>query len=73
MTLKSNEIQPGWSVIDANGDDVGKVVEVDANAIKVKKDGMFGGELVVSTGNVADVEPGHVELSVAKADLHSPQ
>ena len=69
MTLNANEIQPGWDVVDANGDELGKVVEVDAEHIKVKKGGLFGGEVVVPAQTVAEVEPGHVELSVAKGDL----
>ena len=70
MTLTANEIQPGWAVIDANGEDLGTVVEVDASQIRVKKSGLFSGaEVLVPTSSVREVEPGHVELSVAKADL----
>jgi len=70
MTLNSNEIQLGWAVVDANGEDLGTVVEVDDAHIKVKKSGLLGGaETLVPASAVSEVEPGHVELSIAKADL----
>jgi hypothetical protein len=70
MSYDAEAIQPGWTVIDANGDEVGTVVEADAQTMRVKKGGFLGGEVTVPRDAVSEVETGHVELSLAKGDLH---
>ena len=69
MSLDSELIQPGWKVVDANGDDVGTVVDVEGTDLTVKKTGLFGGEVHVPRDAVADVETGRVEIDRAKSDL----
>ena len=69
MNLDIDSIQPGWRVVDANGDDIGTVVEADGPDITVKKSGFFGGELHVPRDTIAEVETGRVEINRPKTDL----
>ena len=69
MTLDLYEIQPGWTVVDANGDEIGTVISAEGTEIVVKKSGLLGGELRVPRAAVAEVETGRVELSRAKNEL----
>jgi len=69
MSLEINTIQPGWRVVDANGDEIGTVVDAAGNDLRVKKSGFLGGEIHVPTDAVAEIETGRVELNRAKADL----
>ena len=64
-------IQPGWSVVDSNGEEVGTVVRLDENGIHVRKPGILGGELVVPKSACAYAEEGRVELSATRKDLES--
>lgn len=67
--LDSEAIQPGWLVVDANGDDIGTVVNVEGAEITVKKSGLLGGEVHVPRDAVAEVETGRVEINRVKGDL----
>jgi hypothetical protein len=69
MTLEM-EIQPGWTVVDVNGEDVGTVVDAEGPEIKVKKSGLLGGELHIPRDAVTEVETGRVEINRAKGELH---
>jgi hypothetical protein len=69
MTLEADGIQAGWKVVDANGEDVGTVIEADGPEMTVKKGGLFGGEVHVPMEAVAEVETGRVEIDRAKSDL----
>lgn len=69
MTLELEEIQPGWTVVDASGEELGSVVGVDADAIRIKKSGLMGGELRAPRDSVAEVETGRVELRLTKNEL----
>ena len=69
MDTSVNLAQPGWTVIDADGADVGTVIENDGTEIKVKTGGLMSKVLTVPLTNVGDVETGRVELTVAKKDL----
>lgn len=62
------EIQPGWTVVDANGEVVGTVTEAGSD-ITVKKSGLLGGEVHVPRESVTEVETGRVEIDRAKRDL----
>jgi len=64
-------IQPGWTVVDSNGEELGKVVRVDAEGIHVRKGGLIGGEVVVPKSACTDAEEGRVELSVTRKDIES--
>ena len=69
MDLSVEMIQPGWTVFDANGQEIGRVVDAEGTTIKVKKSGLLGGDIEVPREAVAEVETGRVELNRAKADL----
>jgi len=62
-------IQPGWQVVDANGEDIGTVIEAEGTEITVKKSGLLGGQVNVPTDAIAEVETGRVEINRAKGDL----
>lgn len=69
MSLQLEEIQPGWAVIAANGEELGSVVAVENDVIRIKKNGLLGGEVYAPRDMVAEVETGRVELSVTKDEL----
>lgn len=62
-------IQPGWTVVDSNGEEVGAVLAADEHTIRIRKQGMLGGEAEVARDKCSNIEEGRVELSVAKGDL----
>ena len=69
MTVDIESIQPGWTVVDANGEEVGKVVDTEGGALKVKKGGFLGGEVQVSRNAITEVETGRVEINQTKNEL----
>jgi hypothetical protein len=69
MTLQLDEIQPGWTVVDASGEELGTVIGVEADAIRIKKSGLMGGEWRAPRDSVAEVETGRVELRLTKNEL----
>jgi hypothetical protein len=69
VNIDIETIQPGWQVVDANGEDIGTVVEAEGSEITVKKSGFLGGQISVPTDAVAEVETGRVEINRAKGDL----
>lgn len=69
MTFDTEMIQPGWQVVDANGDDIGTVVEAEGSEITVKKSGLLGGQVHIPRDAVAEIETGRVEINRAKSDL----
>jgi hypothetical protein len=69
MGMDIEEIQPGWRVIDANGEDVGTVTQAEGTDITVKKAGFLGGEVHISRDAVTEIETGRIEIDRAKGDL----
>ena len=69
MNIDIETIQPGWNVVDANGEDIGTVIEAEGTEITVKKSGLLGGQIHVPTDAVTEVETGRVEINRAKGDL----
>ncbi len=69
MNADVEMIQPGWTVVDADGVDLGTVVDATGPDIRVKKGGMLGGEVSVPRDAVVEVETGRVELNRSKRDL----
>ncbi len=69
MTFDTEMIQPGWRVVDANGDDIGTVVEAEGSEITVKKSGILGGQVQIPRDAVAEIETGRVEINRAMSDL----
>ena len=73
MTMNPDQsIQPGWSVMASDGEDLGTVVSVDPSNIHVKKGGLIGSSVMdIPRSYVDEVETGRVELSVTKSELKS--
>jgi len=69
MGMDVEEIQPGWHVVDANGEDIGTVTQAEGLDITVKKSGFLGGEVHVPREAVTEIETGRVEINRAKNDL----
>jgi len=69
VNMDIESIQPGWQVVDANGEDIGTVIEAEGTEITVKKSGLLGGQVNVPTDAIAEVETGRVEINRAKGDL----
>jgi len=68
MSMRSNmgEVMKGAEVIDANGEKVGKVVEVGRNSFKVEKGFIFHKDMHLPMSAVARTHDNHVHLNVAK-------
>jgi hypothetical protein len=69
VNIDIETIQPGWHVVDANGEDLGTVIQAEAGEITVKKSGLLGGQISLPTDCVAEIETGRVEINRAKGDL----
>lgn len=67
--MEVEDIQPGWRVVDANGEEIGTVTQAEGSEITVKKSGFLGGEVHVPLDAVAEVETGRVDINRAKGDL----
>lgn len=77
-------IEPGWSVVDADGDEIGKVEEVVGdtgedifNGLSVST-GLLGRPKYVPAERVRNITDGRVELDLAsdavdRLDDHEPQ
>jgi hypothetical protein len=69
MELDTDLIQPGWRVVDANGEEIGTVIAAEGTEITVKKSGLLGGQVHVPRDAVTEIETGRVEINRAKSDL----
>ena len=69
MTLQLEEIQPGWTVVDASGEELGTVIGVEGDALRIKKKGLMGGEWRAPRDSIGEVETGRVELRLTKNEL----
>lgn len=69
MELDTEMIQPGWHVVDANGEEIGTVVEAEGGEITVKKSGLLGGQVQIPRSAIAEIETGRVEINRTKSDL----
>ena len=68
-------IEPGWKVVDAGGDDVGRVEEVVGdtgvdifNGLSIST-GLLGGSLYVPAEVVSTIVEGAVHLQLSAADV----
>lgn len=69
MGLFAEEIQPGWQVIDAAGEELGTVISVDRESVSIQRQGLLGGVWHAPMDAVREVETGRVELSLRKEEL----
>jgi hypothetical protein len=68
-------IEQGWSVVDSEGDDVGRIDEVLGdeeadifNGLNILK-GMIGTKTYVPAEAVGEIVEGRVQLTLTKADV----
>ncbi|MFS8087196.1 MAG: DUF2171 domain-containing protein [Acidobacteriota bacterium] len=69
MTYSTDEIQPGWRVIDARGEELGTVISVDSETISIQRLSLMGGVWHAPTNAVREIETGRLELSLRKEEL----
>jgi hypothetical protein len=69
MAFSAEQIQPGWRVNDANGEELGTVISVDSETISIQRLGLLGGVWRAPTSAVREIETGRVELSLRKDEL----
>lgn len=65
----SELVQPGWDVWTSDGEMLGKVVQVEGDMLKIKKEGFLGGEVTVPKSAIREVEEGRVEVTLTKAEV----
>ena len=63
------EIQPGWSVYDADGELVGRVGEVSDMSFTIETTGLVEATTGVGFDQVESADDGRVDLSVSGDDL----
>jgi hypothetical protein len=63
------DIQPGWRVFDAKGEELGIVISVDRESISIQRRGLLGGVWHAPRSAVSEVQTGRVELSLQKDEL----
>ncbi|MEP7378180.1 MAG: DUF2171 domain-containing protein [Chloroflexota bacterium] len=69
MTLLPEEIQPGWRVFDASGEELGTVIGIDPDVIRIQRVGVMGGVWRAPLDSVREIETGRIELGLTKEDL----
>jgi hypothetical protein len=70
MTYASTDaIQSGWAVWTSDGSELGKVIAVEPNALRVKKGGLLGGEVTVPREAIEEVETGRIDLNMTKDEV----
>jgi hypothetical protein len=74
MDVDVTEIQPGWTVYDSNGDEVGKVTNAEGRTIVVARPGLLGEKHLYVPGNVVSaIETGRVDLSTTRKEIEQEQ
>lgn len=66
--LDDSAVQPGSTVFDADGAELGRIIAVDADGITIKRKGFLGGRITVPRRLIGEAEEGHVELTVPGRD-----
>jgi uncharacterized protein DUF2171 len=70
MTYANTDaIQSGWSVWTSDGTEFGKVITVEPSAVRVKKNGLLGGEVTVPRSAIEEVETGRIDLNLTKDEV----
>ena len=74
MDTQTELIQPGWSVYAADGKEVGTVVGLDGEILRIKHHWLFGDrEWKVPRRTVTSVETGRVDLSLSEREVKQQQ
>ena len=67
--IARTEIQPGWDVYDADGDLVGRVLEVSDMSLAVETTGLVEAIVGIGFDQVESAEDGRVELAVSGDEI----
>ena len=62
-------IQPGWEVVDSDGQPLGQVIALEGDVLVVKSGGLLGHEYRVQRSSVEEAETGRISLSVSRRQL----
>ena len=63
MTFAPIEVQPGWKVFTSDGQEVGTVVALSPDMMRVKMRGFMAGQQDIPKSLIAETETGRVECS----------
>jgi hypothetical protein len=63
------EIQPGWAVLDADGQAVGTVDEAGEESFTVRIEGPVDAIIGIAYADIESADDGRVVLSVSREDL----
>jgi hypothetical protein len=69
MAFPPMEVQPGWKVYTSDGQEIGTVVALSPETMRVKMRGFLAGQQEIPKSMIAETETGRVELNVSKADM----
>jgi hypothetical protein len=70
MTM-ADMIQPGWEVIDSEGESLGTITRLEGDEVVVKKGGLLGGEYRFQRSSIEEAETGRVQLSMSRQQLEA--
>ena len=74
MDADLTEIQAGWTVYDSNGDELGRVTNVEGHTIVVAEAGLLGEKHLNVPGTaVAAIEQGRIDLSTTRKEIEQGQ
>jgi hypothetical protein len=68
-SIDPQTVQPGWAVWTSDGTRLGTVIALEPDTIRVKKDGLLGGQVDVPRDAIDEVEIGRVDPRVSKSEL----
>jgi uncharacterized protein DUF2171 len=70
--VERDSIQPGWTVWSSDGAELGQVIQVGPDEIKVKKGGLLSSkEMTFPRSAVRETETGRVELDLTKSEAEA--
>lgn len=63
------EIQPGWHVLDADGEQIGSVEDVTDASFTIRVNGPSEALIAISFDDIESADDGRVELAVSGGEL----
>jgi hypothetical protein len=69
MTHAVMGIQPGWTVHDRDGVELGAVTRLDDRSVWIKRGRIFRHEVEIPKSLVSEAEEGHVQLTVSQKEI----
>lgn len=62
-------VQPGWTVFDGHGEEIGKVIGSLGGPFTVRNNRMLGADYIVPRKSITAVETGHVETNLSRSEM----